>query len=188
MMNELLVDYNTIESEIDVQDLEPQVGKIKINEHRQAFDAVYLQDASERIIAYITFKPYWGDERTVEVESFTNEAVRKKGVQKRLNQKLLDLLSERNVEAIVGQIQIDNSPSLLNRTKVKSVDGKGVLKAEALNIDWVEEKLVNGEKIQPFTLKLKVYLNEVVADNEELLSRIRTIQDSLTENRYGSSV
>lgn len=188
MLNESLVDYSPIGEKVVASSFEPKVGKIKIHEHRGGIDAVYLQNEAGRVIAYITFKPYWGSENVMEVESFTNESVRNQGVQKRLNQELLKVLQDKGVEAIVGQIQIDNSASILNRCSVKSPNGAGVLRAEAMNIDWVDEEIQNGEKISPFSLELKVSLTEVVPNNDDLLQRIRTIQKSLTENRYNRFV
>lgn len=183
MQREKAVDHNPIEPETPTDSLEIQTGKIYVHEYLPPVDAVYHEDKNGRIVAYVTFAPYMGNEDIVVIESFTNESFRRKGLQKSLNEKLIETLHQKGVKAIVGEIQLDNTASLLNRTSVKNPNGSGVMKAEIVNDELINKIIDDQHPIKPFTIGISVSLTESVPDNKEVIDKLRRAQNLLENNR-----
>jgi hypothetical protein len=180
MIETRIVDYERLEdSQLDVDRLAPIEGRLKGKNGKPLGNAIYFQDEKGNIIAYLSYKPNWGNEEEMVVESFTNESYRKKGPQERLNSYLIRLLREKGCKRITGEIMLNNSTSFLNRLKTKDPDGKGVLKADIPELD----KLDLTQPIEPRPISVYLDLHEVVPSNNDLFPKLIKVQSQLTTLR-----
>lgn len=187
MINEShIVDHKPTEEIIDISSLDPKSGFIVTRQGGNPVEAIYVEKDGN-VLAYTSFEPYSGSLKRQIIESFTNAKLRNLGVQKRISSELVTTLRERGVESIIGMIQLDNSPSLNNRLSMKSEDGK-YLRVEISGLSDIENSSANRNSIDSEKLMVEVFLNESVDDNEELKTRIRSLQKKLNLNRSGMTL